>query len=496
MINLSGNFITFISHFSSDKAISQLFTTFSNKGISIAQMYRALLLSLLCLANASCAFLTNMFHARMRMSLHETPSWEELSSILENESSPAPAPMLTLYRDTNGWCPFCERVWLALEIKGIPYKERLVNLQNKPDWFLDMVPTGLVPAVMLYDEKEEEASTNTQRTLIWESLDIMKALDEKFPDTERLILDDLPEYKEAEELMSQLTSSGFGYIYAERNETLTEEEKFQKKIDFERDLNKFDTLVEKNGGPFLLGAKVSGIDLQIVPAMERWRYQLPLAKDMHIMDGRPNIQKWFEDGMDKLPAYADRVAGDEYSWTAVSSYFLKIFMGNGGDPSPASLEAIKRSDEAANALTAAFIEGGSNSPSAKSTLKSEEIARLAASKIISNHENIIADCTSDKPKSQTDMKRATSPNSADTALRAIACQLLNQTKKMKYPDFETPEDAMDAALALRTIAGRLCVPRDMGAPAAAELRKVLSIMANDLEKENEPKLSETPVMSA
>ena len=29
-------------------------------------------------------------------------------------------PVLTLYRDTNGWCPFCERVWIGLEKKGIP----------------------------------------------------------------------------------------------------------------------------------------------------------------------------------------------------------------------------------------------------------------------------------------------------------------------------------------------------------------------------------------
>ncbi len=29
-------------------------------------------------------------------------------------------PVLTLYRGTNGWCPFCERVWIGLEKKGIP----------------------------------------------------------------------------------------------------------------------------------------------------------------------------------------------------------------------------------------------------------------------------------------------------------------------------------------------------------------------------------------
>ena len=59
-------------------------------------------------------------------------------------------PVLTLYRDTNGWCPFCARVWLALEQKGVAYEEKLVNLRDKPTWFTDIVPTGLVPAVELH----------------------------------------------------------------------------------------------------------------------------------------------------------------------------------------------------------------------------------------------------------------------------------------------------------------------------------------------------------
>ena len=31
-------------------------------------------------------------------------------------------PEVTLYRDTAGWCPYCEKVWLLLEEKQIPYK--------------------------------------------------------------------------------------------------------------------------------------------------------------------------------------------------------------------------------------------------------------------------------------------------------------------------------------------------------------------------------------
>lgn len=45
-------------------------------------------------------------------------------------------------------CPFCERVWLALEEKEIPYDCVLIELYNKPTWYKDLVPTTLVPAVV------------------------------------------------------------------------------------------------------------------------------------------------------------------------------------------------------------------------------------------------------------------------------------------------------------------------------------------------------------
>jgi glutathione S-transferase len=44
-------------------------------------------------------------------------------------SSAAP-PELVLYRDTNAWCPFCERVWLALEAKGVSYTCEFVDLRR------------------------------------------------------------------------------------------------------------------------------------------------------------------------------------------------------------------------------------------------------------------------------------------------------------------------------------------------------------------------------
>ena len=71
--------------------------------------------------------------------------WRALESMLPTHASTEPA--LTLYRDTNGWCPFCERVWLQLLVKGVPFREELIDLRDKPAWYLELVPTALVPAI-------------------------------------------------------------------------------------------------------------------------------------------------------------------------------------------------------------------------------------------------------------------------------------------------------------------------------------------------------------
>lgn len=47
--------------------------------------------------------------------------WSSLQAKLP--VAPTSAPKLTFYRDTNGWCPFCERVWIALDKKGVEYDE-------------------------------------------------------------------------------------------------------------------------------------------------------------------------------------------------------------------------------------------------------------------------------------------------------------------------------------------------------------------------------------
>jgi glutathione S-transferase len=45
------------------------------------------------------------------------------------------------------FCPFVQRVWIALELKGIPYQYIEVDPYEKPQSLLEVNPRGLVPAL-------------------------------------------------------------------------------------------------------------------------------------------------------------------------------------------------------------------------------------------------------------------------------------------------------------------------------------------------------------
>ena len=67
-------------------------------------------------------------------------------------------------------CPFVHRVTALLEAKNIPYELEFISLSDKPQWFLDISPTGQVP-ILITDGGEA----------LFESDAIVEYLDEAFP---------------------------------------------------------------------------------------------------------------------------------------------------------------------------------------------------------------------------------------------------------------------------------------------------------------------------
>ena len=57
---------------------------------------------------------------------------------------------VTLFRDNHAWCPYCQKVWLWLEAKGVPYRVSKVTMfcyGEKESWFRKVVPSGMLPAI-------------------------------------------------------------------------------------------------------------------------------------------------------------------------------------------------------------------------------------------------------------------------------------------------------------------------------------------------------------
>lgn len=377
-----------------------------------------------------------------------------------------------------------------------------------------MVPTGLVPAVLFHgddDIDDSSSNNNTSRKLVWESDAILYALDEMFPDTPRLMTNDDndEEFKAAMEMQDRLSSAGFKFAYGNRNETSTEDEKQKLRNDFESVLDELDSALGQHdshdsdsdsGGSFRLGKEFSGVDAMMIPTLERWRYQLPLSQDLDILKNRIHLQKWF-DHLDSFPPYANRVAGDQYSWIAVASTFLRIF--GGGEDKPEVAAKIKIADEVAKELTNDFISTYQN----KKKVDERSFALEAVTKLITNHEAVVSDCVREEPLSQKHIPRASDRDTADVLLRYVASVLLQTASSSSSSSSATTIPVLDlagegvsnvssnkdmtaimeddtkrtqGALALKTVATRLSVPRDMGAPSAALLRAVLTVVAESL----------------
>ncbi|MBD2124812.1 glutathione S-transferase domain-containing protein, partial [Microcoleus sp. ZQ-A2] len=96
-------------------------------------------------------------------------SWRELETLTDYQIDPINGPTnaqarlrlfglpqadvrVTLYRDNHAWCPYCQKVWLWLEEKQIPYRIEKVTMfcyGEKESWYKRKVPSGMLPALEL-----------------------------------------------------------------------------------------------------------------------------------------------------------------------------------------------------------------------------------------------------------------------------------------------------------------------------------------------------------
>jgi glutathione S-transferase len=194
-----------------------------------------------------------------------------------------------------GWCPYCQKVWLLLELKEIPYRVEKVPMNaygDKPAWYTRKVNGGKLPAVEIDGE------------LHVESLDIMRKLDQTFENHGPRMVPPPTERERFEALLlleKELHSAWFTLVFYP-----IEGEALQKANQtFLDTLARVDHELSATDGPWFLGGEApSLVDLQYVTHMERIIPSVLYWKALSIRHtgNFPHLDQWLS-AMEELPAY-------------------------------------------------------------------------------------------------------------------------------------------------------------------------------------------------
>ncbi|MDM7953992.1 MAG: glutathione S-transferase family protein [Cyanobium sp. CZS 25K] len=185
---------------------------------------------------------------------------------------------VTLYRDHHAWCPYCQKVWLWLEERRVPYRIRKVTMfcyGQKEPWYTDLVRGGMLPALEL------------DGRLITESDHILEALERAFGPLGLGM--HAPQALPLRQLERQLFRAWCQWLCVPSHGA-GDEARGQE--GFERFAERFARALSAAPGPFLLG-ELGTVDLIFVPYVERMNASLAYYKGYLLRDRHPAIDRWF-----------------------------------------------------------------------------------------------------------------------------------------------------------------------------------------------------------
>ena len=193
--------------------------------------------------------------------------------------------MVTLYRDRHSWCPYCQKIWLWLEYKRIPYRVKKINMfcyGQKETWFLDKVRSGKLPAIEFKGQ------------IVTESDDIIAFLENEFGALGSFITSS--HLKKTRELEREIFRAWCNWLCRESFNFI--DNSFRKKR-FKESISKFDEILGASESGFIDPAEstsselVPGIgDIIFIPYMERMNASLTYYKGFNLRSNYRYIDKW------------------------------------------------------------------------------------------------------------------------------------------------------------------------------------------------------------
>jgi len=194
---------------------------------------------------------------------------------------------VTLYRDNHAWCPYCQKVWLWLEEKQIPYRIEKVTMfcyGEKERWYKQKVPSGMLPALEL------------DGRLITESDDILIALERAFGPLEYSMEDPtVLTLRRLERLLFRAWCTWLCYPAMSPQQEQRNRQQFVEVVD------KVEYALASTPGPYFLEA-FSTADVIFTPYVERMNASLYYYKGYSLREANPRLSAWF-DAMESRPTY-------------------------------------------------------------------------------------------------------------------------------------------------------------------------------------------------
>ena len=345
--------------------------------------------------------------------------------------------IVTLYRDIHAWCPYCQKVWIWLELKKIPYRIKKVTMRcygEKERWYLKKVPSGMLPAIEI------------ENHVITESDEILFVLEEIYgPLGQSLNEKKVFEHRRLER---ELFSSWCNWLC--RNSLFQAQEE-QKKESFKKVAKKFEKEIEKSASGWLTpistknGEKPGSADVIFIPYVERMNASLAYYKGYSLREEHPFINTWLKN-LEKLEEYRG-TQGDFHT----HAHDLPPQMGGCFTYSNANQQLFSKNIDTGSGL------GQLELVDFKVDQKSEQqFETLALERVFKHKERIIA---------VSPMKNKL----FDQPLRAALTSMI--TKKDCRPE-------KNSASALRYLRDRISVPRDMPLLSGRLFRQALESTAN------------------
>ena len=327
---------------------------------------------------------------------------------------------VTLYRDNHAWCPYCQKIWLWLEEKQIPYRIEKVTMfcyGEKESWYKRKVPSGMLPAIELDGH------------LITESDDILIALEQVFGPLGPGMKDStvLP-LRRLERLLFGAWCAWLCRPSGSSREEQRTRDRFTEVVAMVEDV------LGKTPGPYFL--EEFGIaDVIFTPYVERMNASLYYYKGYSLREENPRLNAWFA-AMESRPTYRG----------TQSDFHTHVH------DLPPQMGGCYENGEPQMLLNKARVDNGPWAGLPDVTYPEPENSRSEAlHRVIKHRTNIIR------------------VNPADDRLfdEALRCALTH----MMTREACIPPPGSD--LALRYLRDRINVPRDMSIYAAKRLRKSL-----------------------